>query len=473
MLIRPLHSDRRLLLVLLTVMTTPLFLTAQDQKPAAKTPARTDQPKSQDQAKPSANPATLFDQLDKNKDGVLAAEEIPAAQAKAFDRLIRIGDRNKDGRLTRQEFLSSLQPEQPVTPSRSRTRQGRSASRTSPAPSQSFVRLDKNKDGKLSVGEFPQGVRERIAGYLKQIGKDSLNREDYAKMYQSRPVRSQPKSSKSRSQPPRNDQPVNDQARRAQFFDRLDRDKDGMLTEKEFPENSRGLFTFLARRLKKKPGESISRKEYLESLPSQRPEQPEQRPRPEGAREARTAPGIFRALDLDGDSRISREELTKAVSKFEQLDTNRDGQLDLREFFGSRSGSRTGSRSGSRTGSRPGSQPGTATRPEQRPDTPPGTRPQRPARPQSAQKKSAPQQPGGRLFQRLDRNGNGQLESSEVPALLRERLTRLDTNKDTKISPEEFQRGLQAGNQRLRERPPESPRLRPGAGSKKRVGDEN
>ncbi len=473
MLIRPLHSDRRLLLVLLTVMATPLFLTAQDQKPAAKTPARTGQPKSQERAKPSANPASLFDQLDTNKDGVLVAKEIPAAQAKAFDRLIRIGDRNKDGRLTRQEFLSSLQPEQPVTPSRSRTRQGRSASRTSPAPSQSFVRLDKNKDGKLSVGEFPQGVRERIAGYLKQIGKDSLDRDDYAKMYQSRPVRSQPKSSKSRSQSPPNDQPINDQARRAQFFDRLDRDKDGILTEKEFPENSRGLFTFLARRLKKKPGESITKKEYLESLSSQRPEPSEQRPRPEGPRDARTAPGIFRALDLNGDSRISREELTKAVSKFEQLDANGDGQLDLREFFGSRSGSRSGSRTGSRSGSRPGSQPGTATGPAQRPDTPPGTRPQRPARPLSAQKKAAPQQPGGRLFQRLDRNGNGQLESSEVPALLRERLTRLDTNKDTKISPEEFQRGLQAGNQRLRERPPESPRVRPGAEKKKRVGNEN
>ena len=64
MLIRPLHSDRRLLLVLLTVMATPLFLTAQDRKPAAKTPARTGQPKSQERAKPSANPASLFDQLD-------------------------------------------------------------------------------------------------------------------------------------------------------------------------------------------------------------------------------------------------------------------------------------------------------------------------------------------------------------------------------------------------------------------------
>ncbi|HAA49908.1 MAG TPA: hypothetical protein DCE43_09315, partial [Planctomycetaceae bacterium] len=300
MLFQPLHTDRRLLLVLVTVMTTPLFLTAQDQKPAAGTTARTAQPQSREQAKPAANPATLFDQLDKNNDGVLVAEEISEAQARAFNRLIRIGDRNKDGRLTRQEFLASLQPEQPeqlVTPSRSRTRQGRSASRTSPAPSQSFVRLDKNKDGKLSVGEFPQGVRERIAAYLKQIGKDSLDRDDYAKMYQSRPVRSQPKSSRSRSQPPRNDQPVNDQARRAQFFDRLDRDKNGMLTEKEFPENSRGLFTFLARRLKKQPGESISRKEYLESLSSQRPEQSEQRPRPEVSREARTAPGIFRALD--------------------------------------------------------------------------------------------------------------------------------------------------------------------------------
>ena len=89
MLFRPLHTDRRLLLVLVTVMTTPLFLTAQDQKPAAGTTARTAQPKSREQAKPAANPATLFDQLDKNNDGVLVAEEISEAQARAFNRLIR------------------------------------------------------------------------------------------------------------------------------------------------------------------------------------------------------------------------------------------------------------------------------------------------------------------------------------------------------------------------------------------------
>jgi hypothetical protein len=46
------------------------------------------------------------------------------------------------------------------------------------------------------------------------------------------------------------------------------------------------------------------------------------------------------------------------------------------------------------------------------------------------------------------------IEASEVPTLLRERLKRVDSNGDGKITPEEFSRGLKAGNQQLRERPP-------------------
>jgi peroxiredoxin/Ca2+-binding EF-hand superfamily protein len=44
------------------------------------------------------------------------------------------------------------------------------------------------------------------------------------------------------------------------------------------------------------------------------------------------------------------------------------------------------------------------------------------------------------VFKRLDRNGNGQLESSEIPEGIRNHVTRLDTNKDGVISREEAEK---------------------------------
>jgi Ca2+-binding EF-hand superfamily protein len=46
----------------------------------------------------------LFQRLDKNGDGVLAAEEIPEEQRRFFERMLRTGDANSDGKISREEF---------------------------------------------------------------------------------------------------------------------------------------------------------------------------------------------------------------------------------------------------------------------------------------------------------------------------------------------------------------------------------
>ncbi|MBT5019169.1 MAG: hypothetical protein HON04_10525, partial [Planctomicrobium sp.] len=44
---------------------------------------------------------SIFDTLDKNEDGLLVADEVSEAQMRFFERLIRAGDENEDGKLSK------------------------------------------------------------------------------------------------------------------------------------------------------------------------------------------------------------------------------------------------------------------------------------------------------------------------------------------------------------------------------------
>ncbi len=61
---------------------------------------------SKPEAKPAeaASPGSLFDRLDKNGDGKLVKDEISEDQRRSFERMLRLGDGNDDGELTREEF---------------------------------------------------------------------------------------------------------------------------------------------------------------------------------------------------------------------------------------------------------------------------------------------------------------------------------------------------------------------------------
>lgn len=70
-------------------------------------------PAQADDIQPSADsePARLFAQLDKNGDGSVSADEIDPERRRFFDRLIRIGDKDADARLSRSEFVQALAPD--------------------------------------------------------------------------------------------------------------------------------------------------------------------------------------------------------------------------------------------------------------------------------------------------------------------------------------------------------------------------
>jgi Ca2+-binding EF-hand superfamily protein len=62
---------------------------------------------------PSAGNEALFERLDANGDGSLKTSEVPSTQERLFARLVRIGDKNGDKALSRDEFVKALVPNRP------------------------------------------------------------------------------------------------------------------------------------------------------------------------------------------------------------------------------------------------------------------------------------------------------------------------------------------------------------------------
>src|SRR5580698_4620736 len=116
----------------------------------------------------------LFKKLDVNGDGKLTASEIPPQHRKFFERLIRMGDTNKNGELTRQEFDRAMQQsEDPVTDiSKVGNLGGGPPARPNMDPKRIFQTLDKNKDGKLTRDEL-EG-RPRLLALFDKLGKEEL-----------------------------------------------------------------------------------------------------------------------------------------------------------------------------------------------------------------------------------------------------------------------------------------------------------
>lgn len=124
------------------------------------------------------NPAELIKKLDKNQDGMLSKDELPAG---AWERLSRL-DKNKDGKITKEE----------VSAVRSGTmgEKGGNAGKASTAEQrgQFFQRMDKNSDGKLAKSEVPEQFWEKLSK-ADQNGDDFVSKRELeaaSQMMQSR-----------------------------------------------------------------------------------------------------------------------------------------------------------------------------------------------------------------------------------------------------------------------------------------------
>jgi Ca2+-binding EF-hand superfamily protein len=168
---------------------------------------------------------SLFASFDKNRDGKLAATEIPAAKRRVFEHLLRTADKNKDGILTKQELMAVLDADA--------ARLGPVKTKVEPQranPQFIIRRFDTNKDKKLELSEVPPAIREKFIEILKVADKNKDNALDGPEIIAAAPLLAKLGKGKK-------EKPVKKPKTPAKLDDELfrlaDTDGDGMLSVSE------------------------------------------------------------------------------------------------------------------------------------------------------------------------------------------------------------------------------------------------
>ena len=130
---------------------------------------------------PSAGNAGLFNRLDANHNGVIAAEEVTSENRSLFERLLRRADANHDKSLSREEFLASLVPSRPerqVEPKEPANLPQADAVRYM------LLKLDANQNARIEKDELPKQMRpvfEMLFERVDNNGDDQLDRQELSR----------------------------------------------------------------------------------------------------------------------------------------------------------------------------------------------------------------------------------------------------------------------------------------------------
>lgn len=292
----------------------------------------------------------IFQQLDKNSDGTVTADEVPDEKSRFFDHLIRQGDQNKDGKLTQAEFEAGLKKEDQKFPAGAAPNGNRNRG---PRDFKMFLsRLDRNGDKKISKEELPEPLRERMEPLFQRLNKDEISLDEFEKfgnMFRGRRPGGKPPEKRSQK-------PEEMQASAEQFFDRLDTNQDGKLTLDEAPVRGKLFVRRLLEKTGKDKDDELTKEEFKSEITALQPDRRRPDPRkndiemkrPKMRDQEKNQPGessrrrpgsnFFQTVDLDHDGKLSKYELNQIDRVFDRLDRNRNGYLELDEVVGQRRG---------------------------------------------------------------------------------------------------------------------------------------
>lgn len=219
----------------------------------------------------------FFERLDRNRDGVVTFGEMRAMRARRMAAI----DANRDGRISRREFMSARPP---WARGRPRRRMARRRARI-------FSRIDADGDGFISPAEREASLKRWFAR-MDADRNGQLTRREFIEARQR--LRGGP----------------------ARRFERLDANRDGAISFNELLDRRAGQMQALDR---DKDGR-VSRSEFLE------------RGSRNGTRYARRV-RLFERLDADRDGYITPLENGLALkSWFDRLDADRNGRLTRQEI---------------------------------------------------------------------------------------------------------------------------------------------
>ncbi|MCE9604805.1 MAG: hypothetical protein K8U03_07885 [Planctomycetia bacterium] len=314
-------------------------------------------PTREGQSAPRPEHAELFKRLDADGDGKLAVGDVPEEHRRLFERLVQGNDKDKDGKLTLDEFSAGLVqenrrgeesrrdagpgagpgpgpgdgprrdgregevrrpfPGSPVLLALDANRDGELSAEEIAAASSELRKLDKNGDGKLTHQEIaPQPPME---GGPRGVGPDGP-RPGPGDILKSRDANGDGKLSKEEAPD-----------RMKEHFERIDANKDGFVDETEL----RQAFAGAGRGDAGPPregGPGERRKPDGERGPGER--KPDGEPSGE-RREAimKDSDERFKAADKDGNGKLSKEEVPEKVrDNFSKIDQNGDGGIDPGEM---------------------------------------------------------------------------------------------------------------------------------------------